>query len=227
MKKIWTLAIGVAFVLAAMVFPQPASAKLDKEIRKYEKQVAKKQKEEAKAEAEKRRADPNRRLRPYHTMDEIYAEMDQIAKDHPQLVRIEEYGKSVQGRPLRAMQISSGPGDKAEILFSGNIHAQELAGAEFCMALIRKLVDGYGKDCQATSLLDNANVWVIPSLNPDGNFKASREQAKEGETGFVRKNKDDVDLNRNFPFPKDAPARLNFSAGWIRNGWTLTGAGSR
>jgi predicted deacylase len=213
MKKILTAAIGVCFVFAGIISPRSANAKLDREIRKYEKQVAKKQKEEEKAEAAKRRADPNRRLRPYHTTDELYAEMDQIAKDHPTLVKIEEYGKSVEGRPLRAMKIFSGPGDKAEILFSGNIHAQELAGAEFCMALVRKLVEGYGKDCQVSALLDGADVWVIPSLNPDGNFKASREEARQGATGFVRKNKHDIDLNRNFPYPKDAPARLNFSAG--------------
>jgi len=213
MKKKTFIAAVLIFVLAALMTPSIASARLDPAIRKYEKEQKKKAHEEQRKEREKRLLDKNRRLRPYHTLEELYAEMDELAKNYPALVKLEVYGKSGEGRELRALKISSGPGDKAEILFSGNIHAQELAGAEFCMALIRKLVLGYGKDCQLTALLDQADVWVIPSLNPDGNFKASKRQAQIGATGFVRKNKNRIDLNRNFPYPADAPKRLNDSAG--------------
>jgi len=207
------MVIGAVMVCAALLSPGAAGAKLDPGIKKYQKEVKKKEQEKQKAERDVRRSDPNRRLRPYHTLEELYAQMDQLAKDYPQLVTAEVYGKSAEGRELRAMKISFGPGDKARILFSGNIHAQELSGAEFCMALSKKLLAGYGKDLEVTALLNAAEVWVIPSLNPDGNFKASRRQAKIGATGFVRKNKNRIDLNRNFPYPPDAPKRLNDSAG--------------
>jgi len=213
MKRLTVILAAAIFFMVSLTLFSPASAKLDPAIKKYQKEQKKKAREERKQEREKRLSDENRRLRPYHTLEELYAEMDELAKSYPGLVKIETYGKSLEGRELRALKISSGAGDKAEILFSANIHAQELAGAEFCMALARKLVHGYGKDCQLTALLDQADVWVIPSLNPDGNFKAGSQQAKFGATGFVRKNKNRIDLNRNFPYPPDAPKRLNDSAG--------------
>ena len=213
MKKYFIFIVGAFFVLSFLAAPRSALAKLDPAIKKYQEEMKKKYQEQDKQERDKRMADKNRKLRPYHTLEELYAQMDEIAKNYPQLVKIESYGKSLEGRDLRVMKISTGPGAKTEILFSGNIHAQELAGAEFCMALIRKLTEGYQDDCNIKYLLDNADVYVIPSLNPDGNYKASLEQAKVGFTGFVRKNKNAIDLNRNFPYPADAPKKLNDSAG--------------
>lgn len=219
MKRSAILITGVCLALA-FFSPRSAFAKLDPEIKKYQEEMKKKQKEQEKQDREKRMADKNRRLRPYHTLEELYAQMDEIAKNYPQLVTVESYGKSLEGRELRVLKISTGPGAKPEILFSGNIHAQELAGAEFCMALVRKLTDGYRDDLNVKYLLDNADVYVIPSLNPDGNHKAALQQAKTGFTGFVRKNKNSIDLNRNFPYPEDAPDRLNDSAGSKRKWMT-------
>jgi len=200
--------LGIFFFL---VFP--VDAKLDPEIKKYQKQVKQREKREKQAEREKRQADENRNLRPYHTLEEIYERMEELRENYPNLLSIESYGKSVENRELKAVHISAGGKGKAEVLFSANIHAQELAGAEFCLALIKKLVEGYGKDCYITSLLNQADVYVIPVLNPDGNFKATNLQAKNGITGFIRKNAHRVDLNRNYPYPESAPKRLKDSAG--------------
>jgi carboxypeptidase T len=205
--------LGALVFAALLTAPGIASAKLDPAVKKYQDELKKKNREQAKKERDERMADKNRRLRPYHTQEELYAQMDELAKNYPQLVSIDSYGKSLGDRDLRVLKISTGPGDKPEILFSGNIHAQELAGAEFCMALVRKLTDGYLKDRNIKYLLDRADIYVIPSLNPDGNFKAAEEQAKYGFTGFVRKNQHAIDLNRNFPYPEDATKRLNDSAG--------------
>jgi len=221
----WLIFLGALFFIISIA-PAKLNAKLDPEIKKYLKEVKKKEREQRKKERAERRKDKYRRLRPYHTLEELYAQMDELAKNYPELVSIEVYGKSVEGRELRAIKISSGGKNKPEILFSANIHAQELAGAEFCMALARKLVKGYGSDCYITRLVKNADVYIIPVLNPDGNYKASHTQAKYGITGFIRKNKNKVDLNRNFPYPPDAPDRLKDSAG-SKHRWMMTYRGPK
>ena len=226
MKKVLGIVLAGFFLLGIGLVPEKSSARLDPEIKKYQKELKKKRKEEKKKERQARRKDKNRRLRPYHTLEELYAQMDELAQKYPELVEIQVYGKSVEGRELRAVKISTGAGNKPEILFSANIHAQELAGAEFCMALLKKLLENYGSDCYITYLLDNTDVYVIPVLNPDGNYKASRMQAKYGITGFIRKNKNKIDLNRNFPYPPDAPDRLKDSAG-SKHKWMPTYRGPK
>ena len=213
-KRLW--AIAAAMVLTLWGPSAAFAAKLDPALKRYQEDQKKKLQQEKRDAAAKRRSDPNRRLRPYHTLEELYAELDELAKKYPGLVSMEVYGQSLKGRELKVARISSGPaerGSKPEILFSANIHAQELAGAEFCLALIKKLAEGYGHDCYITGLVNGADIYVIPSLNPDGNAKASIQQSQYGFTGFVRKNEHAVDLNRNYPYPPDAPKRLNDSAG--------------
>lgn len=190
-----------------------AARKNSKEIQEYLKGVEKQRKEEAKKEAEARRADPHRRLRPYQTYAEVNAELDKLIQDYPKLFTGGTYGQSVEGRDLRWVRLSTGPGDKPEILISGNIHAQELAGGQMVMALLRWFAQNYGQDCNATRLADSAVIYFIPILNPDGMAKATEKQSKYGVTGFIRKNDHEVDLNRNFPYPPDAPGRLADSAG--------------
>ncbi len=214
MKRTAVMLLGLGLMISVLLGPAAASsARLDPALKKYQEEQKKKLRQEQRDEAAKRKADLNRRLRPYHTLDELYSELEEIAKKYPKLISLESYGKTLEGRDLKVVKISSGGTGKPEILFSGNIHAQELAGAEFCMALIRKLAEGYGPDCDITKLVNGADIYVIPSLNPDGNYKASRAQAQHGFTGFVRKNEHKVDLNRNYPYPADAPSRLNDSAG--------------
>ena len=83
-------------------------------------------------------------------------------------------GHSVQGRPIRAIRLGD-PASKRRLLVVGCIHGNEAAG----MAVTRRLL-------RIRRLLP-AELWVIPTLNPDG------------EAHETRQNADGVDLNRNFP----------------------------
>ncbi len=203
------LAVGVCIGPLAGL----AKDKYDEDIVEFQKELKRQREEEKKQERKERRADPQRRLRPYQTLEEINDELDNLAEEHADIMSIAEYGRSLEDRPLRAVRIFTGGGPKPEILYSGNIHAQELAAGQICMGIIRELVGGYGEDCRVTRLVDGADIYVIPVLNPDNMEKASRIQSKYGIVGFVRKNKNKVDLNRNFPYPPEAPDRLKDSAG--------------
>jgi len=210
---------SIHFLAMAMFLMCVPSGKADgakeyaPEIKEYIEKTKQERKEKEKEQKKERRADPYRKLRPYQTLSEVYADLDEAVSANSGLFTGGTYGTSVGGRELRWVRLSTGPGDKPEILVSGNIHAQELAGGQMVMALIDFFAKGYGEDCRATAIADAADIYFIPVLNPDGMAKVARMQSRWGFTGFVRKNLDKVDLNRNFPYPPDGPEKLKDSAG--------------
>jgi predicted deacylase len=106
-----------------------------------------------------------------------------------------------------------GEGPKVEVLVSGNIHAHELAGGQMVMALLHYFADNYETSLDAARLAEQLEVFFIPVMNPDRMAKAADMQSRWGVTTFLRKNEGEVDLNRNFPYPEDAPEKLKDSAG--------------
>jgi murein peptide amidase A len=89
--------------------------------------------------------------------------------------RATTFGYSVQGRPLRVTETGN-PASAHRVLIVGSIHGNELAGDQIAAAL------------QAAVPRPDADLWIVPQLNPDGAVAATRQNAHG------------VDLNRNFPF---------------------------
>lgn len=210
----------VSVMIAAAVVAAPAAAPAqirqaqDPAVKEYLDAYDAKVKGEEKAERQERRDDPHRRLRPYLTLEEIYEEMDRAAREHPEMVSMAEYGQTLAGRQLRYLKISTGAGDKPSILYSANIHGNEMAGNMICLALIDHFLGGYGSDRDLTYLMDRVDIYVIPVLNPDGMARTVRQQDRLGAVvSLTRKNGNRVDLNRNYPYPADALTRLKDSAG--------------
>ena len=83
-------------------------------------------------------------------------------------------GTSVQGRPIVAIHRWA-PGATKKVLVIGNLHGDERAG----MRVIERL--------RTRTVPADVNLWLIPTLNPDGNAADTRTNARG------------VDLNRNFP----------------------------
>jgi protein MpaA len=91
----------------------------------------------------------------------------------------EVIGRSAQGRPIVATRIGD-PGADRVGLAVGVIHGNERAGLGVIKHLKRS---GAG--------LEGAQLWLIESVNPDGQRAGTRTNAHG------------VDLNRNFPFHWD------------------------
>lgn len=88
------------------------------------------------------------------------------------LIRIEPFGVSPEGRPLYAV-IASKDGatldpSKPVLLAQAGIHPGEIDGKDAGMMLLRDMAF-YGKD----GLLDRANLILIPILSVDGHERAS------------------------------------------------------
>ena len=116
-----------------------------------------------------------------------------LAETYPSLITLIEIGKSVEGRALTFVRVTA-PGkmgkhiaERLEFKYVANMHGDEIVGRELMLKLIEDLASNYGKDQRVTSLLENVQVYIMPSMNPDG--AAHR----------VRYNANGTDLNRSFP----------------------------
>lgn len=123
-------------------------------------------------------------------------------------VEIIEYGRSVAGRALQAVRVPMrGGGDSApKVLVCANTHGPEFIGNRVCTALLREL--GQRDDSPVHRLIERAQLWLAPCLNPDG---YARTYASEGvgKLPSLRHNDNGVDLNRNWPLP-EGERRLPF-----------------
>lgn len=145
----------------------------------------------------------------YPSPAEARREIEDLARGHPDLCVIEEIGRSTEDRPIQALRVrgsgaaNGGAQERPQLLVTAHIHAIEYIGSYVARALARRLVNGYGAAPHITELLDRADVWLVPLLNPDGAERIWRRGGWSG-LGGARFTANGVDPNRNFPF---VPAR--------------------
>ncbi len=165
-----------------------------------------------------RRNRPNTFMGGYRTVPEMRAFLDSQAAQYPNLAEVLVYGSSweklngMSGHDLFGIKLTNRqrPGPKPTLFLMAAIHARELTTSELALRLVDYLLSGYGVDGDATWLLDEHQIVVVPAANPDGHVLA--------EQGYYqRKNTDPtngsncesppsmysqagVDLNRNSSF---------------------------
>lgn len=141
----------------------------------------------------------------------LRAEMEQLAAAHPDLVRTQVIGRSVQGRDIVAARVTGGApgvpeGTRPAVLYLGLQHAREWISGEVTRRLLRSLVDSYGIDPETTKLLDTTELWFVPVANPDGyeltfetGHRLWRKNAADNDGDGKLTFEDGVDINRNLP----------------------------
>lgn len=126
----------------------------------------------------------------YPSFEENTAKLKKLAQDYPKQVKLFSIGKSVNGRDLWVVKISKDAHVdevKPEFKYISSMHGDEITGRELLIKLMQDMLKDYGKDSAVTELIDNTEIFIMPSMNPDGSEKKTRHNANY------------VDLNRNFP----------------------------
>ena len=109
------------------------------------------------------------RLHPYEEMVDL---LKGYAAAYPEWTKLESLGKSIEGRDLWMLTINN-PATGAELskpamYIDGNIHANEVQGAETALYTVDFLFKNYGRLPRITELMDRAVFYVLPMVNPDG-----------------------------------------------------------
>ncbi|MBI1859749.1 MAG: zinc carboxypeptidase [Deltaproteobacteria bacterium] len=139
----------------------------------------------------------------YHTYAQTNDELDALVKEFPGLVQKVTIGKSLEGRAMNGVRISSSSLQDSlpTAIFVGCHHAREHLSVEVPLRLARHLAANYSKDGRIKGLLDSREVWIVPMVNPDG----AEYDISTGSYKWWRKNRKNngnstygVDLNRNY-----------------------------
>ncbi len=108
----------------------------------------------------------------YLRYDELVAWLHEVADEHPDLVTLESYGKSYEGRDLVLVTVtdsSTGAHDtKPAHWVDASIHAVELTATVAACHLVHRLVTAFGTDDAVTRALRTRTFYVVPRVNPDG-----------------------------------------------------------
>lgn len=136
------------------------------------------------------------------TYDEAHAVYEQLQKDHPDVCKLIQFGKSDHGDNIELFIINkSGEfqadqfGPKSRLLINNAIHPGEPCGVDASVKLAKDLLKDKSK------LPDNVVIGIIPIYNVGGaqnrNCCSRANQNGPEEYGF-RGNAKNLDLNRDF-----------------------------
>ncbi len=96
----------------------------------------------------------------------------QLAESAPELCTLEFIGESVEGRPMPLLTIQNpktgAQADKAAMWVDGNVHGNEVQGAEAAVYLAWTLLERYEELDNITELVDERVFYILPMVNPDG-----------------------------------------------------------
>lgn len=161
----------------------------------------------------------------YHNYEELTKELESLARANPELVRMDSIGKSVEGRDLWHLILSTDPAQsnaKAGIVFMGGHHAREHLSVEIPLLLAKRLITEFNAgNAEVVRLLTARQVHIIPSVNPDG----AEYDISDSDYLMWRKNRGSVegelygiDLNRNYSFQWGGPGSSSYPSSEIYRG---------
>ncbi|KAM4857710.1 carboxypeptidase A4 isoform X2 [Urocitellus parryii] len=99
---------------------------------------------------------------------QIYQEMDNIATDFPDVASRVKIGQSFENRPMYVLKFSTGGEQRPAIWLNAGIHSREWISQATAIWTARKIVSDYGRDPAVTSILEKADIFLLPVANPDG-----------------------------------------------------------
>jgi len=145
-------------------------------------------------------------------IDEVERLSQELARTWPDAVKSFEYGRSAEGRPMRALMVTRTGALTPEqirvrkipvLMLQGGIHPGESDGKDAGFISLREMLDG----TVAQGALDQIAILFVPAFNTDGHERTGRwnrpNQVGPEETGW-RTTSQNLNLNRDYT-KADAP----------------------
>jgi len=136
----------------------------------------------------------------YPTYGQYVQLMESFVTNYPNLCKLVEFGKSVDGRKLLALKISDNVNIEEEepgFFYTSTMHGNETTGYILMLRLIDYLLKNYDTDARISTLVNTTEIWINPNSNPDGTYYLGDNII---DNVYSRRNNNNgVDLNRNFP----------------------------
>ncbi|MBN2135503.1 MAG: zinc carboxypeptidase [Acidobacteria bacterium] len=140
----------------------------------------------------------------YHTYRETVDLLEELETQYPNLCRVESIGQTIEGREIYVIRISlqdNTTETKPSVFICGCHHAREWISVEVPLLFAQYLVQNYSTNAEIQHILQNAEINIVPIVNPDGLEYSIRTYR------FWRKNRRfteyyswGVDINRNYTY---------------------------
>lgn len=119
-------------------------------------------------------------FRHYPTPREIVEFLRELEHDFPHLLEILDIGPTWQGRAIPLARVTNervrgALHERPAMYLDGQHHAREMISSQVALYALWWLVSSHGQSRLVTHLLDTRVLYVVPSVNPDGNAIALRD----------------------------------------------------
>ncbi len=146
----------------------------------------------------------------YHTYAEMTATLQTLVKDHADIAKLVEVGKTRENRSIWAVEIMNAAGSasptRPALLVAANFEGDHLVGSELAVYMIDYLLSSYATNPQVKQQIDTHAFYIIPRVNPDGAeffFAPVKADRKTNTSAFDDDNDGRVDENAPEDLNKD------------------------
>lgn len=121
-----------------------------------------------------------------HELERIYADLQKL---HPGMVEVLSAGKSGEGRELYVLHMSSNIRTRNLLTpmfkYVANMHGDETIGRELLIYLAQYLLENYGHIDEVTRLLNTTDIYLMPTMNPDGFIRSKASVYRHSVSPYV------------------------------------------
>lgn len=113
----------------------------------------------------------------YSNYKELSNKLQDVSEKYPNLVKLHTIGKSEGDRYIWAVEISENVEQRSVgepmVKYVANMHGDEAIGRQLLIYLMDYLLENYGSNPRITKLVNSTDIFLVPSMNPDG-FEKSK-----------------------------------------------------
>jgi len=107
----------------------------------------------------------------YHSYDDLTAALQAAVKDHADISKLVELGKTREGRPIWAVEIANPAGAPVDtrpaLLIAANFEGDQVIGSELALYTVDFLLHNYATNPEVKQRIDSYAFYIIPRANPD------------------------------------------------------------